>query len=102
MQGQTPEETQVVRVPLGIIGCLFQTDGGFVLLDVDWKRDHAYTSYRMIDDAVDEEGDIGHEFAHPRRIRSLIDGPLQDVGFSYAFEKSSKSMLLVMRLGSSR
>ena len=44
----------------------------------------------MIDDAVDEEGDIGHEFAHPRRIRSLIDGPLQDVGFSDAFEKVIK------------
>ena len=44
----------------------------------------------MIDDAVDEEGDIGHEFAHPRRIRSLIDGPLQDVGFLDAFEKVIK------------
>ena len=29
----------------------------------------------MIDDAVDEVGDIGYEFSHPRRIRSLIDGP---------------------------
>ena len=44
----------------------------------------------MIDDAVDEEGDIRHEFAHPRRIRSLIDGPLQDVGFSDALEKVIK------------
>ena len=44
----------------------------------------------MIDDAVDEKGDIGHEFAHPRRIRCLIDGPLQDVGFSDAFEKVIK------------
>ena len=53
----------------------FQGDDGFVFLDVGWKG-HAYTSYRMIDDAVDEEGDIGHEFAHPHRIRFLIDGPL--------------------------
>ena len=90
MQGQTPKETQVITVPLGIVGFLFQTDDGFVLLDVDWKRDHAYTSYRMINDEVDEEGDIGHEFAHPRRIRSLIDGPLQDVSFSDAFEKVIK------------
>ena len=44
----------------------------------------------VIDDAVGEEGDIGHEFAHLRRIRSLIDGPLQDVGFSHAFEKDIK------------
>ena len=44
----------------------------------------------MIDDAVNEEGDIGHEFAHPRRILSLIDGPLQDVDFSDAFEKVVK------------
>ena len=44
----------------------------------------------MIDDAVNEECDIGHEFAHPRRIRSLIDGPLQDVGFSDTFEKVVK------------
>ena len=44
----------------------------------------------MIDDAVDEEGYIGHEIAYPRRIRSLIDVPLQDVGFSDAFEKGVK------------
>ena len=90
MQGQTPEETQVITLPLIMVGFRFQTDDGFVLLDVDWTRDHAYTSYRMIDDAVDEEGDIGHEFAHPLRIRSLIDGPLQDVGFSNALEKVIK------------
>ena len=102
MQGQTTEETQVIVVPLGMDGFLFQTYDGFVLLDVDWKRDHVCTSYRMIDDAVDEKCDIGHEFAHPRRIRSLIDGPLQDVGFSDAFEKVVKMRLLVMRLGSSR
>ena len=90
MQGQTSEETQVVTVPLIFIAFLFQSDDGFVLLDVDWKGDHSYTSYRVIDDAVDEKCDIGHEFAHPRRIRSLIDGPLQDVGFSDAFEKIIK------------
>ena len=90
MQGQTPEETQVVIVPLIMVGFRFKSDDGFVLLDVDWKRDHAYTSYRVVNDAVDEEGDIRHEFAHPRRIRSFIDGPLQDVGFSDAFEKVIK------------
>ena len=90
MQGQTPEQTQVVTVPLGMDGFRFQSDDGFVPLDVHWKGDHSYTSYRMIDDAVDEKCDIGHEFAHPRRIRSLIDGPLQDVGFSDAFEKVIK------------
>ena len=67
----------------------FQTKDGFVLLGVGWKG-HDYTSYMMIDDAVDKEGDIRHEFAHPRRFRSLIDGPLQDVGFSDAFEKEIK------------
>ena len=90
MQGQTPEETQVVTVPLRMDGFRFQSDDGFVPLDVHWKGDNSYTSYRVIDDAVDEKCDIGHEFAHPRRIRSLIDGPLQDVGFSVAFEKVIK------------
>ena len=90
MQGQTPEETQVISVLLVMDEFLFQTYDGYVLLDVDWKRDHVCTSYQMIDDAVNEEGDIGHEFTHPRRIRSLIDGPLQDVGFSDAFEKVVK------------
>ena len=71
-----------------MVGFPFQTDDGLVLLGVGWKC-HAYTSHRMIDDAV-VEGDIGHEFAHPRRIRSLIDGPLQDVDFSDAFEKDIK------------
>ena len=70
-----------------MVGFLFQADEGFVLLDIDWNWGLTYTSYRMIGDTVDEEGEIGHEFAHPRRIRSLIIGPLQDVGFSDAFEK---------------
>ena len=73
-----------------MVGFRFQTDDAFLLLDVGWKRDHAYTSYRVIDDAVNEESDNRHEFAHPRRIRSLIYGPLQDVGFSDAFEKVIK------------
>ena len=68
----------------------FQADDGFVLFDVDWEGGRTYASYRMIDDAVDEEDYIGHEFAHPCRIRSVIDGPLQDVGFSDAFEKVIK------------
>ena len=48
----------------------------------------------MIDDAVNEESDIRHEFAHPRGIRSLIDGPLQYVGFSDAFEKVIKVLAI--------
>ena len=90
MQGQTSKETQVVIVPLGMDGLLFQCDDGFVPLDVHGKVGHSYTSYRVIDDAIDEICDIGHEFAHPRRIRSLIDGPLQDVGFADAFEELIK------------
>ena len=90
MQGQTSEETQVIIVPLVMVGFRFQTDDAFLLLDVGWKGSRLYTSYRMIEDAVNEESDIRHEFAHPRRIRSLIDGPLQDVGFSDAFEKVIK------------
>ena len=90
MQSQTSEETQVICVPLIIVGLRFQTDDGFVLLDVYWKGGRTNTSYRLINDVVVEEGDIGHEFAYPRRIRSLIDGPLQDVGFSDAFEKVIK------------
>ena len=43
----------------------------------------------MIHEAVDEEGDIRHEFTHQRRIQ-LIDGPLQDVGLSDAFEEYIK------------
>ena len=82
MQGQTPEEKGFIIVALVMVGLRFQSDDDFVLLDVDWKWGCTYTSYRVIDDAVDEGGDIGHEFAHPSRIRSLIDGPLQDVGFS--------------------
>ena len=67
MQGQTPEETQVIIVPLVMVRFRFQTDDGSVLLDLDRKGGRTY-------DAVDEDDDIGHEFVHPRRIRSLIDG----------------------------
>ena len=73
-----------------MVGFRFQTDDAFPLLDVDRKGGRLYTSYRVIDDAVNEESDIRHEFAHPRRIWSLIDGPLQDVGFPEAFEKVIK------------
>ena len=94
MQGQTSEETQVILVPLVMNGFRFQTDDAFLLLDVDRKGGRLYTSYRMIDDAVDEESDIRHEFAHQRRIRSLIDDPLQDVGFSNAVEKVIKVLAI--------
>ena len=80
-----------------MVGFLFQTDDGFILLDVGWKG-HAYTYNSMIDDAIDEEGDIGQEFAHPRIIRSLIDVPLQDISLSDAFEK----LIKFLKLGSSR
>ena len=69
MQGQTSEETQVIIVPLVMNGFRFQTDDAFLLLDVDRKVGRLYTSYRVIDDAVNEESDIRHEFAHPRRSR---------------------------------
>ena len=72
-----------------MVGFLFQTDDGFILLGIAWKG-HAFSSYRMIDDAVEEEGDIRHDFAHPRRVQSSIDGPLQGVGISDAFEKCIK------------
>ena len=74
-----------------MVGFRFQTDDAFLLLDIDRKGGRLYTSSRVIDDTVDEEGDIGHEFAHPRRIRYLIDGPLQDVDLSDAFEKGHQS-----------
>ena len=48
----------------------------------------------MIDYAVDEEGNTGHEFAHPRRIRFLIGGPLQVVCFSDVFEKVIKVLVV--------
>ena len=37
--------------------------------------------------AIEEESDIRHEFAHPPRVRSLVDGPLQHVSLSNAFQK---------------
>ena len=77
-----------------INGFRFQTDDAFLLLDVDRKGGRVYISCRVIDDPVDEESDIRHEFTHPRRIRSLIDGPLQDVGFSDAFEKVIKVLVV--------
>ena len=99
MQGQTSEQTQVIIIPLVIVGFRFQTDDFLLLLDVGWKRDHAYTSYRMIDNAINEKSDIRLEFAHPRGIRSLIDGPLQDVGFSDAFEKVIKVLAVSNETG---
>ena len=68
MQGQTSEQTQVIIIPLVMVGFRFQTDDALLLLDVGWQRDHAYTSYRMIDDAINEKSDIRHEFAHPRGV----------------------------------
>ena len=64
MQGQTAEDTQVVGVPFGMVGFPFQTDDSSVVLDVVGEG-HAFASYLMIDDAIEKEGDIHHEFAHP-------------------------------------
>ena len=98
MKVETPEETQVLSVPFGMVGFPFQTDDGFVVLDVGWKG-HAYTPYWMIDDAVDEEGEIGREFAHPCRIRYLIDGQLHYVDFSDMFEKGIKVLAVGYETG---
>ena len=51
---------------------------------------HADSTDRMLENAIDEEGGIHHEFAHPRHIRSLGDGPVQDVGLSDGFQKRVK------------
>ena len=67
-------------------GFLLQTDDGFVVLCVG-RKGHAYGTDRMIDDPVDEEGVIRHEFAHPSRVPSLSDGPLQYISFSDVLHK---------------
>ena len=90
VQSQTSKETQVIAVPLTALVIHFQSDDCFVLLNVDRKGSHSRASYQMIDDTIDEEGGICYELAHPRGIRSLIDGPLQDVGFSDLFQKRVK------------
>ena len=54
--------------------------------DVYWEG-HAYKSYWMINDNIDETCDIGYEFTYPYRIWSLNDGPLQHVSSSDTFEK---------------
>ena len=66
-----------------------QSFDSFVVLHISGKG-QAHTTNGMIDDTIDEEGGICHEFAHPCRIRSLSDGPLQDVGFSNSFQKLVK------------
>ena len=77
------------RLFFGMVGFPFQTDDSFVVLHIS-RKGHAQTTNGMIDDTIDEEGGICHEFAHPCRIRSLRDGPLQDVGFSNSFQKLVK------------
>ena len=70
-------------------GFPFQTDDSFVVLHVSGKS-HGHASDRMISDAIDEEGGIRHEFAHPRRIRSLLGSLLQDIAVLAAFQKLVK------------
>ena len=48
----------------------------YLLVQID-----VHASFWMNDTVVDEESDIGNDFTYPRRIRSLIDGPLLRVGF---------------------
>ena len=69
MHGQAPEETQVVGEPLEMDGFFLQTDDGFFVLDVGEKR-HADSTDRMVDDTIEEDVGIRHEFAHPPRVRS--------------------------------
>ena len=62
MKSYAPKEAHIMVVPLGMDGLRFQTDDGFVLLDVCRQRSHVYTSYWVINDAVDEESHICHQF----------------------------------------
>ena len=89
MQGKTAKETEVIGVPFGMDGFPLQSDDSFVVLHVS-RKSRAHASERMIDDAIDEEGGIRHEFTHPRRIRSLLDSPLQDIAVLDAFHKLVK------------
>lgn len=63
IEGQAAEETQIVGVPGRMVGFPFHTDDDCVLIHVDGKG-QADASSPMIDDTIDEEGDICYEFAH--------------------------------------
>ena len=96
MQVQTAEETQVDSVHFPIVGYTFQADDGSVFLDIG-RKCQANATNRLVDEAIDEKGDIRHEFAHARRIRSLNYDTLQDVGLSDAFQKRSCSWNILFK-----
>ena len=69
MKGQIAEETKVVGVPFAMDGFFIQADDGDVPLHIGGKS-HTYATDQMLEDAIDEEQGIRHEFAQPRRIQS--------------------------------
>ena len=71
MKSYTSKEAQIIVVPLAMDRFSFQTDDGFVLLDVCRQRSHADAANWVIDDAVYKKGHSCDYLTNPCRIRPL-------------------------------
>ena len=83
MESYASKEAQIIVVPLDIDSFSFQTDDGFVLLDVCRQRSHVYKSYWVMDDTVYKKVTFvccrfslprtSSGCSNPRRRRKLLD-----------------------------
>ena len=87
VEGQAPEEAEIVVICRIAVVIFLQPDDGFVVLHVVGKGD-ADATYWVLHDPIEEERGIGHMLAHPVRIWPLSNCPLQYVRLLDACEES--------------
>ena len=87
VEGQAPEEAEIVVICRHGVAVFLQADDDLIVLHVVRKVD-TDTAYGVIYDPVEEERGIGHMLAHPVGVGALRHRPLQDVRLLDACEES--------------
>ena len=86
VEGQAPEEAEIVVICRIAVVIFLQPDDGIVVLHIIGKVD-ADTAYWVILDLVHEERGISDVLANPVGIWTLGNSPLQNVWLVDSFEE---------------
>ena len=87
VEGQAPEEAEIVVICRIAVVIFLQPDDGFVVLHIIGKVDADATD-RVILDPVDEKRHIRRHLANPVGVGALGNSPLQNVWLVDSFQES--------------
>ena len=91
MDGQAPEEAEIVVICRHVVAVFLQPDDGFVTFDII-RQDDVDATDGMLQDAIYKVCHIRYKFDHPLRVGSLTQCPLKDIRFLYSFQEVLESV----------